>query len=140
MFGKKETIGKVETIISEGTEIRGDVSSEGTIRIDGLVDGHILKSTGVIIGETGRLTGDVQAESIAVGGEVSGNIDASNILELLSTAKVYGDIKAQTLSIQEGAIFEGKCSMSAHKETTQNFETAEDIESSQKTHKSSRSK
>ena len=119
MFGKKETIGKVETIISEGTEIKGDVSSEGTIRIDGLVDGHILKANGVIIRKTGKLTGDVCAESVAVGGEVSGNVEASGNLELLSTAKVYGDIKTQTLSIQEGAIFEGKCMMNIVKEPTQ---------------------
>lgn len=119
MFGKKETICKVETIISEGTEIKGDVSSEGTIRIDGLVDGHILKSSGVIIGQTGKLTGDVNAESIAIGGAVSGNVEASGNLELLSTAKVYGDIKTQTLSIHEGAIFEGKCTMNAVKEPAQ---------------------
>ncbi|MBN1384105.1 MAG: polymer-forming cytoskeletal protein [Elusimicrobia bacterium] len=122
MFGRKETIGKVETIISDGTEVKGDISSEGTIRIDGLVDGHILKSSGVIIGQTGRLTGDVQAESIAIGGEVAGNVIASNNLELLSTAKVCGDIKTQTLSIQEGAVFEGKCKMRAVKDNKEHTE------------------
>ena len=115
MFGKKENIGRVETIISTGTEIKGDVSTEGTVRVDGLVDGHILKAHGVIIGEAGKLTGDVKAESIVIGGEVSGNVDASANLELLATAKVYGDIKTQMLSIQEGAVFEGKCTMTAIK-------------------------
>ncbi|HAM38377.1 MAG: hypothetical protein A2474_07520 [Elusimicrobia bacterium RIFOXYC2_FULL_34_12] len=115
MFGKKENIGKIETIISAGTEVKGDVSTEGTIRIDGLVDGHILKAQGVIVGENGKLTGDVKAESIIVGGEVSGNVNASISLELLSTSKVYGDIKTQMLSIQEGAVFEGKCTMTAIK-------------------------
>jgi cytoskeletal protein CcmA (bactofilin family) len=111
MFGKKETIGKIETIISEGTEVKGDITSKETIRIDGVVDGHILQAEGTIIGKTGTLKGDVNAVSVVVGGEVLGNVVASNNLELLSTAKVHGDIKTQTLSIQEGAIFEGKCTM-----------------------------
>lgn len=121
MFGKKETIGKIETIIAEGTTVKGDMSSEGTIRIDGEISGHILKAAGVIVGKTGKVEGDLNAESVIIGGKVSGNVVASNNLELLSTAQVFGDIKAQTLSIQEGAIFEGKCTMSK-KEVVANVE------------------
>jgi len=121
MFGKKETIGKIETIIAAGTNVKGDVSSEGTIRIDGAVDGHILKAAGVIIGKTGKIAGDLNGESVIIGGEVSGNVVASNNLELLSTAQVFGDIKSQTLSIHEGAVFEGKCTMS-RKEVVGNVE------------------
>ncbi|MDD5687958.1 MAG: polymer-forming cytoskeletal protein [Elusimicrobia bacterium] len=131
MFGKKELIGKVETIISEGTEIKGDVSSEKSMRIDGLVDGHILESNGVIIGKTGKITGDVKAEFIVIGGEVSGNVIATDNLELLPTARIYGDIKAQTLSVQEGAIFEGKCTMNAKKEVNKDV----DIEKTEKPEK-----
>lgn len=120
MFGKKETIGKIETIIAEGAEVKGDISSEGTIRVDGVVEGHILKAAGVVVGKTGKVAGDLNAESVAVGGEVSGNVIASNNLELLSTAQVFGDIKAQTLSIHEGAVFEGKCTMNSVKNPPQN--------------------
>jgi len=123
MFGKKESIGKIETIIAEGTDIKGDISSEGTIRVDGEVSGHILKAAGVIIGKTGKVAGDLSGESVIIGGEVSGNVVASNTLELLSTAQVFGDIKSQTLSIHEGAVFEGRCSMSVVKELTENIQS-----------------
>ncbi|MEW6556251.1 MAG: polymer-forming cytoskeletal protein [Elusimicrobiota bacterium] len=121
MFWKKETIGKIETIIAEGATVKGDISSEGTIRLDGVIEGHILEAEGVVIGKTGKVKGDLTAESVVVGGEISGNVVASNNLELLSTAKVFGDIQAQTLSIHEGAVFEGKCTMSK-KETNINTE------------------
>ena len=124
MFGKKETIGKIETIIAEGTDVKGDMSSEGTIRVDGEVSGHILKAVGVIVGKTGKVAGDLNGESVIIGGEVSGNVVASNNLELLSTAQVFGDIKAQTLSIHEGAIFEGKCTMSAVKQPSPDIQTS----------------
>ncbi|MFH0948245.1 MAG: polymer-forming cytoskeletal protein [Elusimicrobiota bacterium] len=117
MFGKKETIGKIETIIAEGVEIKGDISSEGNIRMDGEVFGHILKATGVVVGKTGKVSGDLNAESVVIGGEISGNVVASNNLELLSTAKVFGDIESQTLSIHEGAVFEGKCTMNKKEAT-----------------------
>lgn len=124
MFGKKETIGKIETIISKGAEVKGDMSSEGTIRVDGEVSGHILKAIGVIVGKTGKVAGDLTGESVIIGGEVSGNVVASNNLELLSTAQVFGDIKAQTLSIHEGAVFEGKCTMNAVKQPTPDIQTS----------------
>lgn len=124
MFGKKETIGKIETIIAEGTDVKGDMSSEGTIRVDGVVEGHILKAVGVIVGKTGKVAGDLNGESVIIGGEVSGNVVASNTLELLSTAQVFGDIKSQTLSIHEGAVFEGKCMMNAVKQPPQDIQTS----------------
>ncbi|MFH1541211.1 MAG: polymer-forming cytoskeletal protein [Elusimicrobiota bacterium] len=111
MFGKKENIGKIETIIAESAVIEGNMSSEGTIRVDGIVEGHISKSTGVIVGKTGKITGDLHSESIIIGGVISGNVFTLNSLELLSTAQVLGDIETQTLSIHQGAIFEGKCTM-----------------------------
>lgn len=124
MFGKKETIGKIETIIAEGTDVKGDMSSVGTIRVDGVVEGHIIKAAGVIIGRSGKVAGDLTGESVIIGGEVSGNVVASNNLELLSTAQVFGDIKAQTLSIHEGAVFEGKCTMNAVKQPSPDIQTS----------------
>ncbi|MFH1540298.1 MAG: polymer-forming cytoskeletal protein [Elusimicrobiota bacterium] len=112
MFGKKETIGKIETIIAKGTKVEGDITSDGTIRVDGEILGHILKATGVIVGKTGKVGGNLNAEDVAVGGEVSGNVTVLNTLELFSTARVVGNIEAQTLSIQEGAVLEGKCTVS----------------------------
>jgi len=114
MFGKKDVIGKIETIIAEGAKIKGDIQSEGTIRVDGEISGHISKATGVIIGRTGKVDGDLRAESAMIGGEISGNVVVEKHLELLSTARVLGDIKAEKLSIQEGAVFQGKCAMTHH--------------------------
>ena len=112
MFGKKEIIGKIETIIAEGVEVKGDITSKSTVRIDGVISGHILKAMGVIVGKTGKVYGDLCCESAVIGGEILGKVIISKTIELLSTARVIGDIETQTLSIQDGAVFEGKCSMS----------------------------
>lgn len=115
---KKENvkmIGKVDTIVGTNSEIKGIISSKSTIRIDGRLEGGISNAEGVIIGENGEVKGDINAQSVTVSGKIEGNVSCSNTLEILPEAQIYGDIQTPILSISEGAIFEGNCSMRKEK-------------------------
>ncbi len=114
MFGSKKVekkIGRIETVVGHQSVITGKVSTKGSLRIDGVVDGGIEQADSVIVGENGRVIGDVTAQTVIVNGEIEGNIHAYISIELMEDAKVKGDIKTSQISINEGAYFEGNVSM-----------------------------
>ena len=100
----------METVIGTDTVIHGAVSSKGSIRVDGKIEGGITEAQAVVIGQTGEVRGDISADSVVIAGKVLGNIAASN-LEILSRAFVQGDIKTAALAVSDGATFEGSCVM-----------------------------
>jgi len=119
MFGKKEDVGKVgkiDTLVGQGAEFKGTISTKGTLRIDGSIDGGVANAEAVIVGEDGKVKGDINAQTVVVGGEITGNIIASASIEMLPRSQVRGDISAPQLYIAEGAIFEGNCVMSKNQE------------------------
>ena len=107
---------KVQTIIGEGTEIRGTIQATGVIRIDGTLEGSIVHQGDLIIGPKGRVTADIRSRGLAVAGEVRGNVETDDKLELLPGARLYGDIKCGHLVVHEGAMFHGR-SLMANEET-----------------------
>jgi len=119
MFGKKEEVGKVgkvDTLIGPDAEIKGTISTKGTLRIDGSIDGGVTNAEAVVVGEDGKVKGDINAQTVVVGGKIAGNIIASANIEMLPHSQVKGDINAPQLYIAEGAIFEGNCIMSKRQE------------------------
>jgi cytoskeletal protein CcmA (bactofilin family) len=110
--------GKIDTIVGRETEFKGTLTSSGIIRIDGKVDGEIIHQGDIAVGESGSVTADIKARNITVAGTVSGNVDASGKLELLSSARLCGDISVATLVIGEGAVFKGSSEMKANEKTT----------------------
>jgi cytoskeletal protein CcmA (bactofilin family) len=116
---------RIETIIGPETRFEGEIQSNGTLRIDGVVYGGITYAEEVIVGETGEVKGDVNAKNVIVLGTVTGNINASDSIEMLPECRVNGDIKTTHLSIDEGVIFEGGCIMTRGK-TEIIIEKAED--------------
>jgi len=114
MFREKKAAlagGAINTLLGDGSRFKGTIECEGTVRIDGKVDGKILARDSVIIGETGIIKADIMAPNIVIGGKVTGNMTAENRLELLSAAQLYGDIQTPVLAIAEGVIFQGNCNM-----------------------------
>ncbi len=101
----------VNSIIGEGSEFVGEFSVNGLIRIDGKFEGTIKAAGKVLIGRTGKVKTDIKAQSVVVGGTVIGNIEAEDKVILLSTARVVGDVRTPSLVIEEGVIFEGKCTI-----------------------------
>lgn len=97
--------------LDRGSKISGKLSFDGPARIDGEVDGEITAKDSITIGENAIVTAQIKAASIIVSGKVSGDITGSQKIEIRPSAKVTGNLAAPVLVIQEGALFEGHCSM-----------------------------
>jgi cytoskeletal protein CcmA (bactofilin family) len=104
----------LETVVGAESSFQGTLRSKGSVRIDGKIEGGV-SAEGVILGERGEVQGDISARTVVVGGKVTGNIHATESLELLTKAQVFGDLHAPQLLIAEGAIFEGSCLMASEK-------------------------
>lgn len=94
------------TVIAKGTTIIGGISTDGTVIIDGKFEGVILEADEISIGQTGEVVGDVKANNIIVSGLFDGKIDC-NVIQVLSTGKVIGEVTYFDLIIEEDAKFEG---------------------------------
>jgi cytoskeletal protein CcmA (bactofilin family) len=108
MFGKGSR--KLETIVGEGTRIAGEMAVQGTLRIDGIVEGDI-QADWVVVGESGKIRGNARTRGMVVGGAVEGNIEATEMVELREKARMAGEIHAPKLSVSEGALFDGQTRM-----------------------------
>ncbi|MCG8410002.1 MAG: polymer-forming cytoskeletal protein [Bacteroidales bacterium] len=98
-------------LIGVGTEITGDINSNGDIRIDGLLTGNLKTAGKVVIGETGKIRGEIDCKNSEILGEVKGKIRVSELLSLKATSKIYGDIATKKLAIEPGSVFTGSCEM-----------------------------
>src|SRR5690242_9685442 len=102
---------KPVSIIGPGTTISGEISSKGTVRIEGTVTGRINSEDSIVVQESGRVKADLIGGQVIISGEVLGNVFAHDRLEITTSGKVVGDIMAPRISIAEGVLFEGKCTM-----------------------------
>jgi cytoskeletal protein CcmA (bactofilin family) len=98
-------------LISQGTIIKGDVSSNGDIRIDGQVEGTIITKGKLVVGPTGIVIGEVSCTNADISGSVNAKITVSELLSLKSTAKINGDISTNKIAIEPGANYTGNCTM-----------------------------
>jgi cytoskeletal protein CcmA (bactofilin family) len=97
------------TFLGKGSQFKGIVTFEGTIRIDGRLEGEIHTKGTLVVGEHAVIEGDVSADVVISGGRVTGNIIATEKVQLLTTGIVIGTIKTPLLSIEEGVRFSGTC-------------------------------
>lgn len=104
-------VGDLNSIIGRGAALEGKLEVQSSIRVDGRVKGSLKSSETVIIGKEGEVEGDISAKNVVVGGKVNGKIDASGRVVLEATATFTGDLKTGKLVIDEGAVFDGQCSM-----------------------------
>ena len=98
-------------LIGAGTEITGDINSNGDIRIDGILTGNLKTAGKVVIGETGRVNGEIDCKNSEVLGEIHGKIMVGELLSLKATSKIFGDILTKKLAIEPGSKFTGNCNM-----------------------------
>ena len=99
-------------LISNGTDITGDIKSTGDIRIDGTLSGNLSTKGKVVIGPTGKVKGEIQCKNSEVSGSIEGKIGVNQLLILKASSKILGDIATSKLSIEPGAFFSGNCKMS----------------------------
>ncbi len=115
MLDKRKALDEhnIATIIGPGSKLKGELHSKGTVRIEGEVEGRIECEDTIVIHESGHVKADLIAAQIIISGTVEGNSFAHERLEITNQAKVLGNITAPRISIAEGVIFEGQCTMKA---------------------------
>jgi len=113
VLGRKEEAAfeRVETLIGKSTKFIGEIEGEGTIRVEGSVQGKVDSAGDVVVGETGQLLADLTARNLLVAGNVEGNVNVQGKVEITKTGKLMGDVTTHKLVIEEGAVIQGRCNM-----------------------------
>lgn len=115
---------KVESFIGNNSTFKGEIRTNGALRIDGTLEGNITADW-VILGEKSVVKGDVNAQNIIVGGKVEGNVRAKGLIEIKNKGRIVGDIVTPKISIVEGGIIEGRTSMQSDSTKVVELQTAE---------------
>jgi len=97
--------------LDRGSSLKGELSFEASFRIDGKYEGTIRSSGRLVVGEGGLVDGDVHVRHLLVSGEMRGTVEAGEQLHIAPGGRVSADITTPSLVIEDGAIFEGKCTM-----------------------------
>lgn len=97
----------VISIIGSGMSVVGDCETEGTLRIEGRVEGTVRAGKAVVVGKEGTVKGDIITQDAVVGGAVSGSISAESRLELQATCVVDGEVRARRIQLEEGGRVNG---------------------------------
>ncbi len=106
---RKESSGV--TIIGKGVTVKGELLGDEDVKVEGRVEGKIKLTKNLLVGQAGVVEADVEAENINIGGTVTGNLSAQNKVEIVSSGKMVGDIKAPRVIVAEGAHFKGNVDM-----------------------------
>jgi cytoskeletal protein CcmA (bactofilin family) len=96
------------TVIGQDVVIKGEISVEKGIRVDGQIEGAVTTKGKVHVGKTGQLNAEVNGGAVTVEGRVKGNVTATDRVTLEATSQVSGDLTATKLVVHEGASFIGK--------------------------------
>jgi len=123
LFGEEERSAKKERLpaaangsnlnafLGEGTSFKGTLTFEGTVRIDGRLEGEIFTKDTLVIGEGAQVSAAIHAGVVVISGTVHGNITAERKVDIHASGRLYGNISTPSLVIEEGVIFEGACTM-----------------------------
>ena len=98
------------SIVSAECYFQGTLSVQGSLRVDGKLEGSVDNARHVIIGDGGKIEGDVTAQVVVCGGEIEGNVCA-DMLEILAKASIKGDIRAKKMIVEEGGRIDGMCNI-----------------------------
>lgn len=113
MFGKKRrTNGVIQTLVGDGTRIKGDIRFDGGCHIDGVVHGNVIADRDseafLSVSSEGLIDGSVRVPTVILNGKVQGDVYASVRVELGATAKVFGNLHYELLEMAAGAEINGK--------------------------------
>lgn len=99
-------------LINVSTVVEGKITSKGSIRIDGKLTGILSAEGGLVVGTSGEISGDISAKTLVSGGKLEGKVIIQDRTVLEATSNFSGELFTRKLIIEEGAIFDGQCSMS----------------------------
>ncbi len=118
------------TFLGKGVDFKGVVHFDGTVRIDGRLEGEIHTNGTLIVTENAVIKAIISAGSLICSGKISGTINAAEKVELMKPAVLIGDVRSPSISIEPGAHFHGMCDMGANKwfnEEHQDLEKVHDL-------------
>jgi cytoskeletal protein CcmA (bactofilin family) len=99
--------------LGKGSRVSGKLNFDGTVQVDGHVEGEISAQETLILGEGAVVTAQISGNTVVIKGQVTGDINTRKRVEICAPGKLYGNIVTPSLVIHEGAIFEGHCSKTA---------------------------
>jgi cytoskeletal protein CcmA (bactofilin family) len=99
------------TLLAKGVVLKGEIHVEGTVRIDGRLDGEIQTKGHVIIGEDGLVQGMITAGTVVSSGRIKAKVTANERVQLLKTATLIGEVLTPIFIMEEGAKFQGTTDM-----------------------------
>jgi cytoskeletal protein CcmA (bactofilin family) len=110
---KEEVASEISGFIGEGTVFTGEIRFKDAFRIDGTVKGKVISEDMLIVGKNGYVEADVDVGILTLSGTVRGSVRARERLEILSTGKIYGDMKLDkpNFVVEKGGVFEGQVDM-----------------------------
>ena len=115
--GRQHRGNDLTAYIDEGSEIEGTYTFSGTVLVNGKFKGDIQSNDTLIIGEKGVVNAKISAGSVVINGELVGNVVATERVELRGHARVFGDVEAPVVVVEEGVLFEGHCRMTKNRVT-----------------------
>ena len=120
MLWKKRGRGRIKgtdltAFIDESSEIEGKYTFSGTVMLNGKIKGEIVSNDTLIIGEKGVVNATIRAGVVLISGEVVGSVLGTERVELRGSARVFGDVEAPVVVVEEGVLFEGHCRMTKSK-------------------------
>ena len=101
----------VISIIGPGMTIVGDCQTDGTVRIEGAVEGSVKAGKAIVIGKQGRVAGDIVTQDAVISGAVEGTVTAASRLELQATCRIDGEVHTRRMQLEEGAVLNGNVVM-----------------------------
>src|SRR5512143_450332 len=110
---------EITAFLGKGTEFKGVLSFEGTIRVDGKVDGEVISKDTLIAGDGAFLQGEITVGTIICSGKIVGNVNASQKVHIIAPGTVQGNIKTPKLIIEAGVTFDGKSEMAGEKKAAE---------------------
>ncbi len=111
MFKSSGSQGDLNGFLDAGSHMTGELHFEDTFRIDGKFTGTIVSDGDLIVGDRGDVDGEIRVCRVFVSGTVRGALRASERVEVTAAGKVLADVHTPSLTIDDGAFFEGRCSM-----------------------------
>ena len=101
----------IRAFLGEGTEFKGVITFEGTVRVDGVLEGEVITDDTFIIGTAAKVKAEIKAGVVIVMGRMEGKIETKEKCEVRVGSHVSGEIFTPSIYIEEGAVFEGTCHM-----------------------------
>lgn len=114
MFNNENNVpqsNETDTIIGPSVKVEGNFKSDGNVIVEGMVQGSIKTKNNLTIGESAKIKAEVETNNLFLSGEIKGNVKVLEKAELKSNAKILGNLETKILTVEEGAIINGKCTM-----------------------------